>query len=425
MAAFGIQHCILLTDPSVLGTTATGDVDDIAAMLFLAQKYGKDLCVVICDDAKGLRFPSFMAKYGNDIVRCYGCTIMPEAVVITTLGQLQPNTTIFVHAPVTDAVAGWIDTQAERIFHVFAQGESNVRANFVSAQKMWRVLTESREFSENDKVTFYASDSTGFFIPYDPAYLATLHPKAAQLYLDYFFFQKLKAFGLPADNVTLADQLFSDTGGPGGRPGNGIFFRLGLIAKLRGDGYMPAKDSPQLIADLNGTGGNIEEALQNSYRLKGGGTNETTISNLRDLLWLTNRYCDYSTFLIREQGRVFLPDMGNIPPPMNPTPDLPVYQPREGVRDDVRLMFDPALTKTTNLFDFASAAYAKMAATPPANFSSPGNPPVGDTLDKLRAALIASLNEFNSRLTPGAAMTNGGRRKSRRKRNRKRRNTRR
>jgi hypothetical protein len=379
----------------------------------LAQKQGKDLCAIICDD-NGKRYTNFMNKYGNDIVRCYGCTIMPEAALIASLDELQPNTTIFIHAPVTDAVANWLYTQEERIFHVYAQGESNVRANFVSAQKMWNVLN-SKKFSDNDKVTFYASDSTGFFIPYDPDYLATLQPKAAELYLDYFFFQKLKAFGLPADNVTLADQLFSNTGGPGGRAGNGIFFRLGLIKKLReeGEGYMPPQNSPELIEDL----GEIDTALQNSYRVKGGGSNESTVTNLRDLLWLTNKYCDYSKFLIRDPRGILLPDMGNIPTPINPTPNLPVYQPRDGVREEVRLMFDPAITKTTNLFDFASAAYAKMTATPPPNFSYPGNPPQGDTLDKLRAALFASLNDFNARLTPpGAAMVNGGRKSRRRRR---------
>jgi hypothetical protein len=62
MAEFGRNQCLLFTDPSVLKITATGDVDDIAAILFLAQKHGPDLCVIICDD-DGRRYTNFMNKY--------------------------------------------------------------------------------------------------------------------------------------------------------------------------------------------------------------------------------------------------------------------------------------------------------------------------------------------------------------------------
>jgi hypothetical protein len=409
------NSCILFTDPSVLCVTATGDVDDIAAILLLAQIYREQLTVVICDD-DGRRYGPFMDKYGNDIVRLYGCNIIRESDLATKFpGGLHEDTCAFIHAPVSGDTADWLDFNQASITDIFAQGESPYRANFVSAPRMWDVLNAS--FSR--KTTLYASDSTGFFIPYDPAYLAKLHPKAQQLYLDYNFFQKLKAFGLPADNVTLADQLFSNTGGPGGRPGNGIFFRLKLIADLRGTGYMPPQNSPELIAEL----GEIDTALQNSYRRKGRGTNESTVANLRDLLWLTNKYCDYSRFLIRNPGGVLLPDMGNIPVPINPTPDLPVYQPRDGVREEVRLMFDPALTKTTNLFDFSSAGYAMCDITPPTNSHLPGNPPSPGTVSELRTLLLLSLDHFSEKLIKpaAAAMVNGGRRKSRRKRSKRRR----
>jgi len=410
MAAFGKNHCLLFTDPSVLGITSSGDVDDIAAIIFLAQKHGADLCVVICDD-DGRRYGPFMDKYGNDIVRCYGCTIITEASLIATLGELQPNTTVFIHAPVSNEVAIWLEKMEERIFHVYAQGESSGRANFMNAGLMWKVLNGI--FLDEEKVHFYASDATSFVIPFDPAYLATLHPKAAQLYSDYFLFQKMKSIGLPVNSVFLADMLFSDTGGPGGGIGNGIRSRVTKIAELRQIG-MPPQDSDKLKAQL----GRIEAALLNTYK----GGNPSTLKNLRDALWLLNEYCEYDRLLVSDgRGGFLIPDMSQLRGEIVLKPDC---------HPDIKAMFEPRFS--TPLFDFASAAYAKLVATPPANFSLPKNPPTPDGLFKLTTALIGSLNTFSARLnvvspvappTGAAAMVNGGR-KSRRKR-RKRRSTRR
>ena len=400
MAAFGKNQCLLFTDPSVLGITSTGDVDDIAAILFLAQKHGADLCVVICDD-DGRRYGPFMDKYGNDIVRCYKCTIVPEASLIASLGELQPNTTVFIHAPVSNEVAIWLEKMEERIFHVYAQGESSGRANFTNAGLMWKVL--NGKFLNEEKVHFYASDATSFVIPFDPAYLETLHPKAAQLYSDYFLFQKMKSIGLPVKSVFLADMLFSDTGGPGGGIGNGIRSKVPKINELRKNEVMPPQDNDLLKTQL----GRIEAALLNTYK----GGNPSTLKNLRDALWLLNQYCDYERLLVSDgMGGFLIPDMSQLRGDLVLKPDCP---------PDIKAMFEPLFS--TPLFDFASAAYAKLVATPPANFSAPKNPPTPDGRDKLIAAVIASLNDFNARLTPpgAAAMVNGGRKTRRRRRKRR------
>ena len=397
MAAFQktIEHCLLLTDPSVLGITATGDVDDIAAILLLAKKYGSTLTVVICDD-DGRRYDPFMAKYGNDIKAQYKCKIIQESQLNNHfMSGLPSNSCVFVHAPVTHDTADWLDSQQDNITKICAQGESEVRANFDKARRMWDVITNTFE----DRVTLYASDSTSFVIPFDPKYLATLHPKAAKLYSDYFLFQKMKSIGLPVNRVFLADMLFSDTGGPGGGIGNGIRSKVPKIDELR-QTVMPPQDSDLLKTQL----GRIEEALLNTYK----GGNPSTLKNLRDALWLLNQYCDYERLLVSDgMGGFLIPDMSQLRGDLVLKPDCP---------PEIKAMFEPLFS--TPLFDFASAAYS-LGITPPANHDVPKNPPEPHTVLLLTKELFDSLNDYNEKLK----RTTGGR-KSRRKRS-KRRNTRR
>jgi hypothetical protein len=396
MAAFRsreFDHCLLLTDPSVLGITATGDVDDIAAILLLAKKYGSNLTVVICDD-DGRRYDPFMAKYGNDITAQYKCNIIKESELNKQF-VLPSNSCVFVHAPVTTDTADWLDFHQDNITKIYAQGESVVRANFDKARRMWEVITSTFE----DRVTLYASDSTSFLIPFDPEYLATLHPKAAKLYSDYFLFQKMKSIGLPVNRVFLADMLFSDTGGPGGGIGNGIRSKVPKIAELRQIG-MPPQDSDELKAQL----GRIEEALLNTYK----GGNPSTLKNLRDALWLLNQYCEYDRLLVSDgRGGFLIPDMSQLRGEIVLKPDC---------HPDIKAMFEPLFS--TPLFDCASAAYA-LGITPPANHDVPKNPPEPHTVLLLKKELFDSLNDYNEKLKH----TTGGR-KSRRRR-RKRRSTRR
>ena len=334
MAALVTPRALLLTDPSVLGITSTGDVDDIAAILLLAQTYGENLTIVICDDANRLRFNGFKDKYGDDIQATYGCTLIKETDVG---GNLLPDTTVFVHAPTTAATSTWLTAQMANINKIFTQGEESGRANFKNSPGMWALLNSPDVIG---KTTFYRSNDTKFVINSQTVNLTDLHPKAKKALDDYYAFKRFARFGIPVGTTFLADMLYSDTGGPAdyeGGPktiGNGIKYNIPTILKLRGEGKMPAKDSAELIEQL----GELDTALTNTYT----GANPTTVSNIRDSLWLLDQYCDYKSYLVDGQ----LPNMSNFKAiPLRRVPCDP----------DVQRLFEP--DESTPLFDAASAAF--------------------------------------------------------------------
>ena len=146
--------------------------------------------------------------------------------------------------------------------------------------------------------------------------------------------------------------LFSDTGGPDGGLGNGIKFKMPLIMKLKGTVIPPDEEIGAALGDIN-------TALETSYR-SAGGQNESTLRNLRNLLFLTHLYCDYSALLVRKADGIFLPDMGSLPPVMNPDePRAPLYPPRDGVDPDITALYDPVKTISTPLFDLGSVGYSQ------------------------------------------------------------------
>jgi hypothetical protein len=427
-------------------------VDDIAAILLLAQTYGTRLIVVICDDATGVRFPNFMKKYGNAIQALYGCTFIPEAALSE---NIPPNTTVFVHAPATAATAAWLDSQKSNIARVFAQGEAYGRANFKNAPEMWALLNGP---DLKGKSTFFLSNDTKFVINSSVMFGTDLHPLAQQLLEDYYSFKRIAQFGIPAGITPAADGLYSDDGGPpdfpGGPPtiGNGIKSKVPFINKLRREQKMPAQDSEELIRQL----GVLDTALKNTYT----GTNPTTTKNIRDVLWLLTNYCDYEKFLVDSPTGPKLPNMSNfktIPPRREPCdPDVQ----RALEPDETTALFDaasacfglnlvgaprgpadnshhPALRKIirnslkafsdklngvpeaqiwkpTQRAEWAPSPYIPSPPAPPAPPAPPG--PLG---------VLSAPGDWGVYTEPNAAMKNGGRRKSRRKRNRKRRSTRR
>lgn len=364
-------RALLFTDPSVLGITKSGDVDDIAALLLLAQAYGEGLTVVICDDADGLRYQNFMDKYGSAIAATYGCKIIQEAAVV---GEgIPPNTTVFVHAPTTAVTAAWMDSQKATITKVFAQGEASDRANFKNAPAMWALLNSADLIGIT---TFFLSNDTKFVIDSGVTFATSLHPIAQSVLDDYYLFKRFAAFGIPASITPAADALYSDSGGPPDFPGgpktvgNGIKSKLPFINKLRDDGKMPAQNSEELIQQL----GLLEPALQKTYI----GENESTKTNIRDALWLLKNYCDYESYLTPEGKLPNMSHFKSIPPR------------RASCDPDVQLALEP--NESTPLFDAASAAFGLNLVGIPRGPTDKSHHPI------LRKIIRDSLKAFSDKL---------------------------
>ena len=130
------KNSILFTDPASLGTlgfnSSTGDVDDIACIIYMSQKLQNKLIVVICDDNDRRRYTSFCELIGNELKRIYGITILTEAEfsAIPNMGAgggvISPgdNPNIYIHAPILDVTAQQLSKYIGLIDHVITQGDN-------------------------------------------------------------------------------------------------------------------------------------------------------------------------------------------------------------------------------------------------------------------------------------------------------------
>jgi hypothetical protein len=333
---------ICFTDPALIGHinrffTLRGDVDDVACIIFLAQHYKDKITFCICDDENEQRYNHFMEFIGYDLEKTYGCSFVPEHLIVEK--PLPESTVLHIHAPVKDYVASWIDAQKENIEHVFTQGESSQRANFKPAPEMWELISTEPLKS---KTTLHSSDETNFVISsaYDYTRLST--EKCKLVMQDYTGFSFRKAFGLAIGNTFLADMLYSDTGFNGGI-GNGIRRFLPLMNKLQESRKMPQTD--EIFTHER------YKKFVNIARKQYKGDNRTVIPNLSKLLWLMDQYTDLNHLLVDVGGEYEIPNMGN----------LGVIRKRESHPDqelftEVSQMFEP--TVSTPMFDFAAAKMA-------------------------------------------------------------------
>jgi len=407
---------IVFTDPGALGHfngrrgssifTATGDVDDTAHNLYMAQEERSNVTFYVCDDPSGERYFHYMSLIGNKMVELYGCEIKPELEL--TRAELSMGTIVHIHAPVSTATADYLLGQAGNITHVFTQGESSQRANFKPAPRMWEVLQAS---PFKGKTTLYSSDGTNFTMPKDNDFLGTLIPEAKLIYEDYFDFMFRKTFGTAAGNKQFNDMLYSETGfvvqdTGTRRPGNGIYRFKPLIEELRTPGNeeeppkMPVRDREEMRKAL---GDKLFDATLRTY-YETGNTDETSVDNLLDLVWLLNQYCDYATLLV--DGK--LPDMSR----------LGLIKKKDGCPKEIEEAF--AVTTSTPLFDFAAGKFALEEK--PANLQKLSNDPV--LVDQLIHAVKMSLATFSkdcvdfAQRAPGSK-AGGGKSKRNRKSNKR------
>jgi len=297
------SQVLCFTDPSLLGHTnkggnpyftSTGDVDDVACLLYLAQTHGPRITFYICDDASMDRFRQFMLFIGDDVKRTYGCKIESQ-MKLSAPGEfgapdLTRNTIVHLHAPISTASCQYLHKNSAKISRFFTQGSTAGDTNFKTSPPMWELVQMYAS-----RTTMFTSADTNFTIVYNGELAASLNEKSRQVYEDYFTFQTRKQFGLAIGVPGLNDRLYSDTGFNGG-VGNGIKAYKPLIAHLRAEGAMPDPDSEAFMQQL----GVCNEIVERMYAATGG-SNPSTLANLKDLVWLLKKYCDYDSLLVLNQ----------------------------------------------------------------------------------------------------------------------------
>jgi hypothetical protein len=328
---------ILFTDPASLGVdgyySRTGDVDDLACIIYMSQKLGGNLTVVISDDETGQRYLSFISLIGNKLLNNYDITVIKENDFFIVPEE---KTNIHIHAPILETTAQILIDNIHNIEHVYTQG-GNSAVNFNKSEKAQEFITI---FAENypfivkgNVLTRYDTNGTNFTLDKEPEFQEKLTDDAVnKIYNQYFEFKQRAAFGTALGVSTpLCNRLYSSTGGDNGRPGNGILKYKELIQTLRDEGE---------ILEINGK---LLEAFNNT--VSHGACDESAIQNGKDLIALMNLYCDYESLIVDDK----LPNMGNLGEVVK----------REGVDERVSRKFDiiPGFTSTP-LFDFAAAYYA-------------------------------------------------------------------
>ncbi len=321
---------VLFTDPSSLGTneyyTSTGDVDDVACIIYMSQKLGEKLIVVICDDESGRRHSSFISHLGGLLSAKHNITVIPEDHFSS--GIMSEETTIYIHAPIKNSTADVLNSSKANISSIFTQGDDS-SVNFKNSEKAKLFLAEAAE--SGISLNRFNTAETNFRIPYNSDFENSLtNPVCKKVYSDYFLFEKRKSFGTALHLGFLCNRLYSDTGFEG-RPGNGINKYKDLIQELKND---PNFVFPELSGDLLTA---FETTVEH------GSCDPTAIQNGKDLISLMNLYCHYDRLIV--DGK--LPNMGN----------LGEIAKRSHVDSRVAEAFD-AVSQSTPLFDFAAAYFA-------------------------------------------------------------------
>tara|TARA_Y100000389_G_C17426734_1_gene499994 strand:+ start:485 stop:1768 length:1284 start_codon:yes stop_codon:yes gene_type:complete len=351
----GKKKTILFTDPASLGGngyySSTGDVDDLACIIYMSQQLKDNLTVVICDDKTGQRYSSFIDLIGQQLKTNYGIKTLTEV----ELSDILSDTDIYIHAPILDSTAQILSNNIENINNVCTQGDDTA-VNFKNSQGAKKFISNFRE-QKNINLHRYDTTETNFTLSYNPEFQNTLTvPDVSKIYKQYFLFQQRKSFGTALGIGFLCNRLYSNTGFKGG-PGNGINDYQALIQTLKVEKKLP-EIKGELLKAFNNT-------------VSHGECDESAIQNGKDLISLMNLYCNYENLIV--DGK--LPNMGN----------LGNVQKRRPVDERVSILFDivPNFTSTP-LFDFA-AAYFSIS---------------GKTSDKstLIQAAMKSLSELNAHI---------------------------
>jgi len=321
---------ILFTDPACLGEggfyTSTGDVDDVAAAIYMARRVGSGLTMVICDDdASNSRYTHFLQFLGNDLIRLYGVTIIPEKDFPSSdMKGSRDRYMLHFHAPCRDETIEFLKKNPLPM-HSYRQGDDSAM-NFRKSDAMKSFFSS---LSDEQKTTFNTAD-TRFVV--EKTWLTNenlpTHKTVRRVYDNFFIFQMRKMFGLAAHIPGLCQRLYSDTGLDGG-PGNGVKSLLPVFEELRRTGKFKPVSSILAAA--------IDNTLPPGHEI-----DESVSRNVKDIVALLDLYCDFELLLV--DG--YLPNMSN----------LGEVKKRKDV-DSIVIKAIEA-NESTPLYDFAASVYA-------------------------------------------------------------------
>ena len=340
------ENHVLFTDPSSLGIktpnfkdgyyTGSGDVDDVACIIYMSQQLNEQLTVVICDDDKeGNRHISFIVHLGELLMSKYNIKVIRE---VDFSSKIVPDgTSIYIHAPINDSTADVLTRSIANITSIFTQGNDSA-TNFKNATNAKQFLAAAAKAGIS--LIRFDTKETNFKIPYKSDFENSLtNPVLKKVYSDYFLFEKRKRFGTALHLGHLCNRLYSNTGGDEGGPGNNIKEYIVLIQELKAEGKLPELSGKLLTA--------FEETVGH------GECDESAIQNGKDLISLMNLYCDYDELIVGGKFTKY----GNL--------KRGEIVRRTDVDSRVAAAFD-VVSYSTPLFDFAAAYFALEERKPEA-----------------------------------------------------------
>jgi hypothetical protein len=319
---------IIFTDPSIIGKTSTGDVDDIAAILYAALNLRNKVTFVICDDDKLIRYNYFMYQYDKKIKK-YNCKVIKENDLKL---EMLKDSILHIHAPVNRRTVELISN--DTFNKVYLQGNTMQAVNLKPSGETFFNFLFNEEKIKSGKTIAYSTEETHFTIDYNEEFKNYyLTPFAQHIYSIFFEFETRKKIGTAATIPFLVNRLYSDTGLNNG-PGSGIRPFKEIINKYLKPGNKKLDLSEELIVAVN-----------TSLPLDKNGehiADETTKVNVHNLIALLDMYCNYEKLLVNG----LLPNMsqlGNI-------------EKRQDCPEEIKKLFENG--KTTPLFDFSAIVWS-------------------------------------------------------------------
>ena len=194
------KNHVLFTDPSSLGIktpnfkdgyyTGSGDVDDVACIIYMSQQLKEHLTVVICDDDKeGNRHISFIVHLGELLMSKYNIKVIREVDFSSKI--VPEETSIYIHAPINDSTADVLTSSIANITSIFTQGNDSA-TNFKNATNAKQFLAAAAKAGIS--LIRFDTKETNFRIPYKSDFENSLtNPVSKKVYSDYFLFEKRKS----------------------------------------------------------------------------------------------------------------------------------------------------------------------------------------------------------------------------------------
>ena len=308
-----VIHYDLFTDPAFINYfdgvgepyfTGSGDMDDVFCDIRMSMLKGSMLTIYICDDPTGTRCQKFKTYLGDILSQHYHCTVRCESEYEGSL----PGTIVHIHAPISEHTHAALAASDANVVKYVTQGDAAGNANFLrpASPGLFAFLDGIRQAAPH-RIRMYSTAETSFTIPRDAAFAEELRSDLAKnIYENAFEFNVRKKFGLPLDNGGITTSLFRNNRWPE-RPnpaGNGIASFKPLFASLRESQLMPAT-SEGVRAQIPDLAAALDETLDPTVAaLDGIG------ENILDLLWVANKFCDYSGLVQQNQGRI--PNMASL-----------------------------------------------------------------------------------------------------------------